>query len=444
MEPQIRYTKTSDGVNIAYLRAGEGPVLVDVPGAPWSDVQRLVRSPGLWTATLGLAPRMTYVSYDNRGSGGSDRDVTQFSIETDLLDLDAVFARLDVPAVTLFAGGGAGPTAIAYAARYPERVERLVLLGAWARWELAPEITTLLSMMESNYQLFIDTLAHVIMGFGTGEAAREQAELMRGCTSRETVAAIVNAHLEDDVRELLPLVSAPALVIDLEVAAKGGVSAGSRYLAANLPNAQLLRGGADWGVTVGAAAEAIHNAVDSFVHGSHVSTAVPSSGGTRTVLFTDIVGHTEMMQRLGDAKGRDVLRTHERITRDLLKQHGGAEVKTMGDGFMASFGSVTQAMECAIALQRGFAVHSETDGERLQVRVGLNAGEPIEEDGDLFGATVILASRIAAKAGAGEILVPETVRGLLSGKGFMFGDRGEFVPKGFDEGVRLWDVRWRE
>ena len=134
------------------------------------------------------------------------------------------------------------------------------------------------------------------------------------------------------------------------------------------------------------------------------------------MLFTDIVGHTEMMQRLGDAKGRDVLREHERITRETLKAHGGAEVKTMGDGFMASFGSVTSAMECAIALQRAFAAHTESMPEPLHVRVGLNAGEPIEEDGDLFGATVILASRIAAKAGAGEILVPDTVRGLLSGK----------------------------
>jgi class 3 adenylate cyclase len=154
-----------------------------------------------------------------------------------------------------------------------------------------------------------------------------------------------------------------------------------------------------------------------------------------------------MMQRLGDTKGRDVLRKHDRITRETLKAHGGAEVKTMGDGFMASFGSVTSAVECAIALQRAIAavaLPSPLDGEGLGVRCGLNAGEPIEEDGDLFGATVILASRIAAKADAGEILVPDTVRGLLSGKGFVFGDRGEFVPKGFDEGVRLWDVRWRE
>jgi class 3 adenylate cyclase len=163
-----------------------------------------------------------------------------------------------------------------------------------------------------------------------------------------------------------------------------------------------------------------------------------------TVLFTDIVGHTEMMQRLGDTEGRDVLREHERITRVTLNAHGGAEVKTMGDGFLASFGSVTAAMECAIALQRAFASYTAAMPEPLHVRVGLNAGEPIEEDGDLFGSTVILASRIAAQAGAGEILIPETVRGLLSGKNFLFSDRGEFLPKGFEDGVRLFEVRWRE
>ena len=180
-------------------------------------------------------------------------------------------------------------------------------------------------------------------------------------------------------------------------------------------------------------------------------TPVAAPGGTRTVLFTDIVGHTEMMQRLGDTRGRDVLREHERITRETLKAHGGAEVKTMGDGFLASFGSVTSAVECAIALQRAFAAHNEVGAqpaapavEGLHVRVGLNAGEPIEEDGDLFGSTVILASRIAAKAGAGEILIPEPLRHLLSGKSYVYADRGDTVLKGFEDAVRLYEVRWRE
>jgi class 3 adenylate cyclase len=168
------------------------------------------------------------------------------------------------------------------------------------------------------------------------------------------------------------------------------------------------------------------------------------AGAFRTILFTDLVGHTEMMRRLGDDRGRDVLREHERITRDLLKEYGGAEVKTMGDGFMASFASVTKAMDCAIALQRAYAAHAAAAvGEPLQVRVGLNAGEPIEEDGDLFGSTVIMASRIAARADAGEILIPEPLRHLLTGKSYVYADRGETMLKGFEDAVRLYEVRWR-
>ncbi len=186
-----------------------------------------------------------------------------------------------------------------------------------------------------------------------------------------------------------------------------------------------------------------------------VAPAEPAAPGTvRTILFTDIVGHSEMMSRLGDARGRELLREHERITREVLKTHGGTEVKTMGDGFMASFGSVTRAVECAIALQRAMASLTPDpsraaagEGQSawpLKVRCGLNAGEPIEEEGDLFGATVILAARIAAKAEGGEILVADTLRGLCAGKGFLFADRGEFVAKGFEEPVRLFAVRWRD
>jgi class 3 adenylate cyclase len=165
------------------------------------------------------------------------------------------------------------------------------------------------------------------------------------------------------------------------------------------------------------------------------------ASGVRTVLFTDLVGHTEMMQRLGDAKGRVVLRDHERITRETLKRYGGIEIKADGDSFMVSFASVANAVECAIALQRAFAAR---EGEPLNVRMGLSAGEPIEDGGDLFGATVILAARIKDEAAAGEILISDTVRGLLAGKGFAFADRGEFVPKGFDGAVRLFEVRWRD
>ena len=116
----------------------------------------------------------------------------------------------------------------------------------------------------------------------------------------------------------------------------------------------------------------------------------------------------------------------------------------MGDGFMTSFSSATKALECAIAMQRAFAQHNESADEPIKVRVGLNAGEPIAEDEDLFGTAVIEAARITASAKGGEILVANVVRELAKGKDFLFADRGEVALRGFDDPVRLFEVRWRE
>ena len=149
-----------------------------------------------------------------------------------------------------------------------------------------------------------------------------------------------------------------------------------------------------------------------------------------------------MMQRLGDDRGRAILREHERITREVIARHGGSEIKTIGDAFMVSFGSVASAAQCAVELQQAFA--STATDERLSVRVGLNAGEPIAEDGDLFGSSVILASRIVALAKGGEILISDTVRGLLAGKPFLFSDRGETGLRGFEDPVRLYELRWSD
>ncbi len=132
------------------------------------------------------------------------------------------------------------------------------------------------------------------------------------------------------------------------------------------------------------------------------------------------------------------------MVREALKAHGGSEVKTMGDGFMASFSSATKALECAIAVQRAFAAHNESAQEPIKVRIGLNAGEPIAEDDDLFGMAVNEAARITAAAKGGEILVANVVRELAKGKDFLFADRGETSLKGFEDPVRLFEVSWRE
>ena len=172
-------------------------------------------------------------------------------------------------------------------------------------------------------------------------------------------------------------------------------------------------------------------------------------GGFRTILFTDVEGSTALTDRLGDARARDLLREHERIVREALKAHGGSEMKTMGDGFMASFSSATQGLECAIVMQRAFAERNESAEEAIRVRIGLNAGEPIAEDdpggrGDLFGTAVNMAARIAAKADAGEILASNVVRELVAGKEFLFNDRGDTELRGFEDPVRVYEVNWRE
>ncbi len=137
-----------------------------------------------------------------------------------------------------------------------------------------------------------------------------------------------------------------------------------------------------------------------------------------------------------------MLRTHNRIVRDALKTHSGSEIKHTGDGIMASFASASRALECAIVIQRALAQRNETAEEPIRVRIGLNAGEPVAEEEDLFGTAVQLAARICAHAEPGEILAPIVVRELAAGKGFLFADRGDVALRGFEDPVRLFEVRW--
>jgi class 3 adenylate cyclase/pimeloyl-ACP methyl ester carboxylesterase len=446
--PLVKYCQTRDGTRLAYFEIGDGPPLLYLPSLP----QHLLLSwdiPFFRDSHLWLAARSRLIRYDSRGTGMSQTTSTDRSVEAFAADLEDLVDYLDLRSFTIFALAASGLPAIAYAADHPDRVEKMVLWNVYPSFpEMLsdPRVVSLINLASTDWELFTETFSRVFYGWDNArEAAQIAAVLRRSCTQEEMVAAIA-AQREASVVDFLPRITAPTLVVHYESIVGIGVNPSS-ILASGIPNASLRMlprptvtpfddpDASGW--------------LGAFLWGEEQHPA-PSPGdqkksgaivSLRTVLFTDLVGHTEMMSRLGDERGRAVLREHERITREVLKAHGGTEVKTMGDGFMASFGSVTKAVECAIALQRAFA---EREGEALTVRVGLNAGEPIEEDGDLFGATVILASRIAAKAGGGEILVADTVRGLCSGKGFLFADRGEFVAKGFEEPVRVYEVAWSQ
>jgi class 3 adenylate cyclase len=440
-DPQIRYARTSDGVNIAYTVMGHGPAIV-VAGNTFGDLNLYAHGAGDWVDQLVAAGRLVVI-HDGRGTGSSDRDVVD-SPEGRVLDLEAVVGRIGLETFALVGRVHGGAPAVAYTAGHPDRVSRLVLWDAYVRGKdyytasaYTRAVKALAEASEEDWDFVTLTIGHWAMGFQDAARSRKVAEALKTGMSGQQYQLVIAAYERADVSALLSGISVPTLVVRESSNVLSDPNA-PKIFASTIPSARLA--------VVSSRADAASAVLDFTADTSEPAAGPRSiiSGGLRTVLFTDLVGHTEMMRRLGDAKGRDVLREHERITRDLLKQHGGAEVKTMGDGFMASFGSVTSAMDCAIALQRAFAAHTDSMPEPLHVRVGLNAGEPIEEDGDLFGSTVILASRIAAKAGAGEILIPEPLRHLLTGKSYVYADRGETLLKGFEDAVRLYEVRWRE
>lgn len=167
--------------------------------------------------------------------------------------------------------------------------------------------------------------------------------------------------------------------------------------------------------------------------------------GPVTLLFTDIAGSTAMTQTLGDDAAQQVLHVHNEIVRGALAHYVGKEIKHTGDGIMASFSTTSSGIEAANMMQRQVAIYNKKNPALpLQIKIGLDTGEPIEEDNDLYGTTVQLAARIVEKAEAGQILISETVRGICSGKHFIFRDHGSVTMKGFRKDVRLHEVVWAD
>jgi class 3 adenylate cyclase len=163
----------------------------------------------------------------------------------------------------------------------------------------------------------------------------------------------------------------------------------------------------------------------------------------RTIVFTDLEDSTPLTQRLGDDAYVELLKTHDALMGGCLEAHSGLHVKHMGDGLMASFASVAKAVQCMIDMQHALAEHNTAQPEApLLARMGAAAGEPVSHQGDLFGATVNLAARLSGHAKPGQIVVPSVVRDLCMGKGFDFASLGEATMKGFDEPVRIYEVRW--
>ena len=465
MEQQIRFCTTPDGVRIAYATVGQGPPLVRALG--WFTHLEYEWENPLWRTFIDAMSRQNLlVRYDGRGMGLSDRRVSDYSLEAHVRDLEAVVDALGLERFALYGISQGGPTAITYAVRHPERVSHLILYGSFARisWLVDTEegrqqaeamFTLIRQGWGSDVSAFRQFFTSLFMPDADIDSIRAFNELQRVSASADNVVGLMTAVLDIDETQLLPQVTLPTLVIhrrgDTIVPFESG-----RELATGIPGARFLPldGRNHWPLPSEPGAAVMGKAIFEFLGEGEEAAAGPAPSGLVTILFTDMEGSTSLTQRLGDAKAQEVLRTHNRIVRDALKTHSGSEIKHTGDGFMASFASASRALECAIAMQRAFAEHNEAAAARpstgsgraevIRVRIGLNAGEPIAEEEDLFGTAVILAARIAAKAEGGEIVASDVVRQLVAGKGFLFADRGETALRGFEEPVRLYEVRWRE
>lgn len=174
------------------------------------------------------------------------------------------------------------------------------------------------------------------------------------------------------------------------------------------------------------------------------SGGIPVDPAFRAVMFTDLEDSTAMTSRLGDAKALHLLHVHNAMTRNALREFDGREVKHLGDGIMASFASIPQSVDCAVAIQKAFAAYTAQHAETpLRLRIGLSAGEPVEEGNDLFGTTVQLAARICAHARPGQILVTDAIVDHHPAGASMFSEIDRITPKGFDRSVRVYEAAWQ-
>jgi class 3 adenylate cyclase len=252
---------------------------------------------------------------------------------------------------------------------------------------------------------------------------------------------------------------AAAHLADVDVQGKHGVvyhkywlneAQGKIYCLCSAPTAEAARDVHQeaHGLLANKIIEVAPEIAEGFLGGSEINAAgaaVNQSGerdsGIRTILFTDVVGSTEMTQRLGDDASMAVLKIHDTIVREALVECGGREIKHTGDGIMASFASAASAVRGMVQMQKALFAHAERTGETLKVRIGAAAGEPVERDNDLFGSTVQLASRLCSHAEPEQCLVSNVVAELCIGKGLVFEDLGDVTLRGFDRAVRVHSVR---
>jgi len=439
--PETRYAKSGD-VNIAFQVVGDGPLdLVYVPG--WvSHLEYFWQEPSYAAFLRRLASFSRLILFDKRGTGMSDRvpESELPTLEQRMDDVRAVLDAVGSKQAALLGLSEGGPMCLLFAATYPERTRALIMLGSYARRTWAPDYPWAPSQADS--EAFIEEVGDD-WGGPVGLAARAPSLVenesfsrwwstyLRMSASPGAAKTLTRMNAEIDVRGVLPLVRVPTLIVHRTGDRALSVE-GSRYMAERIEGARYVElAGEDHLPFVGEQDE-ILDEVEEFLTG--VRRGPEPDRVLATVLFTDIVGSTEMAVGLGDRRWRELLEAHHIAVRGELERFRGREIDTAGDGFLATFDGPARAIRCALA------VRDAVESVGLAVRAGLHTGE-CEMHGDrVTGIAVHMGSRVAALAGPGEVLVSSTVKDLVAGSGIEFEDRGVHELKGVPGDWRLFAV----
>ena len=427
-------------MNIAYQVTGDGPFdLVLVPGF-FSHIEIDWEYPeyARFLERLGSFARL--ILFDKRGTGLSDRGVGLPDLETRMDDVRAVMDAAGSESAALFGYSEGGPMGVLFAATYPERTRALVLYGTYAKrcnpddeypWaptaeQRARDAAGFEATWGEDFDLSV-IAPNADPGMSAWFARRARAGLSPA-GARDLI--LMNSKM--DVRGVLPSVRCPTLVLhrtgDLDARVEEG-----RYMAARIPGARFVELEGDDHIPI-VDADQVLDEVEGFLTGSRP--APPSSRVLTTILCTDLVGSTERVQTLGDAAWASLLDRHNAAVRSELRRYSGEELDTAGDGFLAAFDGPARAIRCALGVREALRPLG------LDVRAGVHTGEVERRPGDKpRGIAVHLCARVAALAGAGEVLVSSTTHDLVAGSGLSFEDRGEHELKGIEGPRRLFAAR---
>jgi class 3 adenylate cyclase len=439
METETSYAK-SEGVSIAYQVHGEGPLeIVLVPGFV-SHAEVLWEDPTIARFLRRISSFGRLIIFDKRGQGLSDRPPKPPTLEDSMGDMRAVMDAAGCERAAVIGISEGGPMSMLFAATYPERVSSLVLYGTYSRmvrtegFEIGvPEqaLDTWAEMMRREWGGPVGVHLWAPSADGDPEFEKWWARLLRQGTSPAGAIDLMELYRHTDVRGALSSIGMPTLVLHRSDDRIVRVAQG-RFLAEQIPDARLVElPGNDHLPWIGNQ-DALLDEIEEFLVGSR--RGHEPDRALATVLFTDIVGSTETAAGLGDKRWRDLLERHDGVVRRQLSIHSGREVKTMGDGFLATFDGPARAIRCAEAIRDELAAIG------IEIRIGIHTGEIELIGDDVGGMAVNIGARIGALAGTGEILVSSTVRELVVGSGLEFADRGVHTLRGAPGEWRLFAV----